>query len=1024
MLVVLQLYLLSVVLSWALVSCAFTVRVTHNADGAPDPRLCTDGDPSDFASCTLRSAFATCMDLQSDLTSAEPCTIQLPDDGLFVINSTYGAITINGTANIHLSGGHQSIIRPDYYLSGLHAAHSSAFLQYNRSESFEQPTLTLSNVTVAGFTSSVDSGGAIYFSGAGALHLNNVVFVDNLAKSGGAVYVSGNNNGVIISNCSFIRNAADYGGAITFAKNVVNATIIGSSFQSCEATQYGGSVFVNTDNSGIAISECTFLNSSTGLGGGSVAIIKFNQRIEIARSTFLNSGARDGAGVLVAHNNTDITVANSSFHHNVAARAGGGILVYDTNLRVTVTGCEIQDCHALDEDGGAIYAFMRNAELHILDTDIAHCTASNGSAGAIYIKTDNLDNVIRGVSVRNCSALLSGGAIFMYSNHNFTLEDTTIDHCHAHKGGGINIEHDNNNFVLQRTTVSNCFAQLGGGIYVGSENTAMQVTHVHLENCSAAWLGGGILSEAQNNNMVIDQSSLYNCSSYEGGGILLGRNEQFTISNSELRGCRAEWGGGLMLYSSNVYVTLVNTTLTENYASGDGGGLYSTMYTDGLRIGGCQFDSNSAGGHGGGIFVESGNNLLLLADAVAVQEMLTFESEHPYVYAPVIVRQHVNVPGALGYLVLFDPLCSIGTEDRVTLFTTQGSDRTVLFEVKGDGNWPGISQPTLQLDVAEFTLAFTGHTSPYTPVTDQSDNYFGFRAYVVPIFPQEAVQPTTFVNNRAGAGGGAVKIFSVVRFAVFLNSHFVSNSAGGNGGALFLRNALVGLTMRALVFLDNRSGLYGGAVCASSASYAWNVQNCNFTSNGALSGGGGLAFITDNGLDGVLYSSSGIVFAHCRFEGNQADYGGGVFLAQANAAAFYNTIVERNNATTDGGGVYMQRTNQLKLANCSVTNNSAVSCGGGVSMAEDNTLTLNQTYLAFNTAGNQQRGPHLRYLLLKLTTRYSQGLVAVASVREEGLVCCWPAACASSATLRDTWAARWPASTRLCGWRRPGPRWS
>jgi predicted outer membrane repeat protein len=948
---------LCLVLSWLLTASSFTIRVTHHVDAAADPALCTDGDPDGFAFCNLRSAFATCMGLQSDLASSESCTIQLPDDSLFVMNSTYGAITINGTARIHLIGGWDTRIQPDRYLSDMHIAHPTAFLQYNQLESTEQPTLTLSNVTVAGFNSTAGTGGAIYFVGAGALHLNNVIFVDNLAKSGGAVYVRGNNNGVVISNCSFLRNAADYGGAITFANNVVNATITGSLFQSCEATQYGGSVFVNTDNSGIAISECTFLNSSTAQGGGSVAIIKFNQRIEIARSSFLNSGARDGAGVLVAHNNTDITVADSTFNHNVAARAGGGILVYDTNLRVTVTGCEMQDCHALGEDGGAIYAFMRNAELHILDTDIAHCTATNSSAGAIYIEMDNPDNVIRGVNIRNCSALRSGGAIFMYSNQNFTLEDTTIDHCHAHKGGCINIEHDNNNFVLQRTTVSNCFAQLGGGIYVGSENTAMQITQVHFKNCSAVSLGGGLLSEAQNNYMVIDQSSLHNCSSNQGGGILLGRNEEFTISNSDLRGCRAEWGGGLMLYSSNVYVTLVNTTLTENYASDDGGGIYSTRYSSGLRIGGCQFDSNSAGGQGGGIFVESGNDLLLLVDADAAEKMLVFESEHPYEYEELIFGQNVSVPGALGYLVFFDPLCSIGNEDRVTLFRTDGSDRKVLFKVKGDGDWPGVSEPTLQLDVTEFRLEFTGHTSYYTPETQKSDKYFGFRAYIVPIFPQVSVKPTTFLDNRAGAGGGgAMKIYSMVRFAVFLNIHFFGNSADGDGGALFLRNALVGLTMQALVFVNNWSDMNGGAVCASSASYAWNVQNCNFTNNGALNGGGGVAFVTDNGIGGVLSNGNKIEFAHCRFARNRADYGAGIYLDQENGVYFYNTIIENNNATTDGGGVYMQLSNQLKLANCSVANNSAVSCGGGVSMAEDNTLTLNQTHFAFNTAGTKLHG--------------------------------------------------------------------
>lgn len=869
------------------------------------------------------------------------------------MNLTIGSIALNETTFVHITSSGSSRIEPSV------VQEVPLFVYEQDEDPSDDPYLALSNIELSGFQSVGVRGSVVHFSGRGTLQITNVSFTHNWAESGGAMYVANNDGGVRIENSTFVNSTAAYGGAVTFSQHVVNASITGSSFTACRAHKHGGCIFVDTENSAISIFGCQFTDSiAVGGVGGAVALDDRNQDIRIASSSFSGTSADHGGGVSVGTGNSNVSLSGLSFQHCTSQRGGGAIALNTSNHHLTIAGCTIRDCHVLkdDGDGGGIYAHADNQHLLVTDTSISDSSAYIG--GGISIEHGNTHSRIQAVRLLNCSAQISGGGIFSFGNKNLTIVDTEVGYCAAYKGGGIHLEHDNDYALLQRLAVHDCNAAYGGGgISLGSDNTWVRLLELRVANCFGFLLGGGIYAESQNNYLMVDRSVIEECRSQQGGGLLLGRNEGFGMTNSVLRGCQAYWGGAVMLYSSNVLMTFVNVTMDGNRARDDGGAIYSTQYSKGLRIGGCTFrDNHALAGQGGALYVESGNDLVLISDAEAVRETLAFESEHPYAYAPVIFRQQVSIPGAVGYLLIFDPQCSIGTEDKITVCTTATADCSVpnaskLFQVKGDGDWPGVTVTPLQVDLPVFTLEMTGSSSKHAPETSKDDNYFGFRAAVVPIFPPDKVKPTIFSHNTAGTGGGAVGVFSSVRFAMFLNCQFVGNQAGSKGGALFLRNALAGLTMRALSFSNNRAGTYGGAVCASSASFGWDVRDCRFDQNVAADGGGGLAFITDNGAAGILTYGNEIEFKACGFSNNSAAYGGGIYFSQENEVQFYQTQISGNNASIDGGGIYMRSGNVITLWSCRVTQNSAGLCGGGASLIEEDQIRLYGSQVLYNTAG-------------------------------------------------------------------------
>jgi predicted outer membrane repeat protein len=129
------------------------------------------------------------------------------------------------------------------------------------------------------------------FMGYGEATLNNVKFIDNAAKNGGALALAVLTN-VNINNCEFTKNSA---------------------------TADGGAVYVDSQN--FNIKNTTFTQNSAKNKGG--AVYDSVKTTTIDNSEFLENTARLGGALYYARGT--VTATNSKFIRNVATEDAGAV---------------------------------------------------------------------------------------------------------------------------------------------------------------------------------------------------------------------------------------------------------------------------------------------------------------------------------------------------------------------------------------------------------------------------------------------------------------------------------------------------------------------------------------------------------------------------------------------------------------------------------------------------------------------------------------------------------------------------
>jgi hypothetical protein len=198
--------------------------------------------------------------------------------------------------------------------------------------------------------------------------------------------------------------------------------------------------------------------------------------------------------------------------------------------------------------------------------------------------------------------ILSFGSLTIY---NCLLSDNTAQY----DGGGI---YNKGALILSRSTLSgnNCSSPsvgLGGGIY--NEGSVI-VSDSTLSGNFASFLGGGIDNAGTlklNSSMVSGNSTRW-----KGGGIFSSGFASTAVNSSTLSNNSATYGGGIYNLGS---VILSGSTLSGNFASRDGGGIFNVPATVPNPLGtvtvlDCMLSGNSAGDSGGGIYNLGGTVIL------------------------------------------------------------------------------------------------------------------------------------------------------------------------------------------------------------------------------------------------------------------------------------------------------------------------------------------------------------------------------------------------------------------------------
>lgn len=266
-----------------------------------------------------------------------------------------------------------------------------------------------------------------------------------------------------------------------------------------------------------------------------------------------------------------------------------------------------------------------NDSLTITGPGAANLTISGNDASRIfytYRAGGLIDVTITGLTLTNGTTgeAASGGAIFNYGE-NLTLEGVTVaNSLAACCGGGIasfDVAGEPNAFVIRDSTVTaNTAEGSGGGIglavyELGStaliENVTITGNTAGVPGDPMSFATGGGIDVANYGNVTIRDSRITgNEATGDGGGISASITLDLDIENSTISDNVALSGGGIGVFQG-YDITITDTTISGNTAGIPdgasayvGGGLYAVVVND-LTIAGSTISGNTVAGGGGGI---------------------------------------------------------------------------------------------------------------------------------------------------------------------------------------------------------------------------------------------------------------------------------------------------------------------------------------------------------------------------------------------------------------------------------------
>ncbi|QDV21281.1 putative outer membrane protein PmpI precursor [Gimesia panareensis] len=810
--------------------------------------------------------------------------------------------------------------------------------------------LTLSNMAFLE-NQAAGIGGAIS-SYRNQLTISNSLFDQNTAgSSGGGIYSLG--SWITILSTSFLGNTSDRnGGGIYAAQDAVPARIEDCLFEDNTAVS-GGGIYNTTmvyqfGSSELSIARTRFQNNTaTDSGGG---IFNGDSSISITDSSLTeNTAARGGA--INGRYNGSISLNSSTLSGNIATDYGGGI-AYRGSLEIANSTLSGNQAHG---SGGAIYQFGTNAyslseviesvdlpisllcddgiplqsSLTLSDSDLAATSSIAAVDNGISLCTLPLVIISNSLKISNStitlnSAGVSGGGLAGFFGNDTQINNSIIAGNSASSSSqiqgifddGFNIIQDSIEGLLdpvlrdnggptlthallagstaidagdnQRVTESGLETDQRGGdyqrIYAGTvdigavEFHGLNLVVDTLSDADDGDYSSGHLSLREAiklANQTIDTDQITFSNSLAGGTIMLESEllissgmyiiglgqEQLTldggndsrifriddgdtysaagveISGLSLKHGNADRGGAILNYED---LLLSDVALSENEAAGDGGAIYHAggqlTVTDSL------FSGNVAWNNGGGIY-NSHQDL-------NVQETTFY--------------RNVSGAGGGGIYSIYGSKLKHSRPDTI----------------------PGPAFPVFR--------------SVYTPIHFINDG--DTENNVV------AILHSSFLENEANSGGG-----------VYMTQDDYSNW---------------------LWYCDVVTGLGGTAAVASqqnsdNLSLTGNtIVGCTFTGNTADKGGG-------------LYNDGQLTLGESTFTENRADYGGGIYHGTG-SLTIQNSTVSGNSATRSGGGIYsspdypISRTVYIELGfiqseplNFTPTVNELVFSGNGVEVTAD-----------------------------------------------------------------------------------------
>lgn len=541
-----------------------------------------------------------------------------------------------------------------------------------------------------------------------------------------------------------------------------------------------------------------------------------NKKVEIVDGKI--TGATDSGVTIKDAGDTNVLLKDLTIEDNKGTQ-GGGVHI-ENSQNVTIDHCTIQNNKTTEVSPNTNASVDIGAGGGVFVSDKSHVTIQNGSTiqgntgtrgGGIYtehstveVKDSKIDRNTADDAPEKApnSNKGLGGGIYSYES-TLTVTDSTISGNEA-KGSTSLIWYNSKDEIS-----SEALGNGGGGICAVGKKSDVTLDGVTVTGNKATYSkkGTGAGIEAQGGSLTVKDSTISNNEAQgNGGGIFSAEGNVLDVSGSTIQGNKADNGGGIHMGEARdtsktpSKATITDTKILENEAigSGEGGGVYVGGPRADATLKGCTVANNKSVSTGGGIAAKLGTVTL---DDTTVEN-------NQAVNGGGLFHLGIAVPGSLtlqnGSIIRNNTASSMG--GGLFLWGNVGL-KSENSEINGNKALYGAG-----IAASQYTANFA---SPKLELVDTKVNSNGDANTVMGggIYAAQGVvlnaKNTKFLDNTAKSGGG-ILLWSNSS-ADLNNSEVSGNKATGDGGGVYIWDSTCSLTAsNGTVFRENSASNGGG----------------------------------------------------------------------------------------------------------------------------------------------------------------------------------------------------------------------
>jgi CSLREA domain-containing protein len=978
--------------------------------GTPTDELDNNLAPGDLS---LREAIGLAnLDADSQTISFAPA---LTNSGAAVMNLLLGELAIH--APLTVAG-------PGAGLLTLNADDDSRLFHVDDGVTGALVNVTLSGLTLTGGNiAGIGDGGAIF--NRENLSILRSVITGNAAIGGGGIYsrdgsltitqstISGNSaslygggihnfaGNLSVTDSTLSGNSASGGGGLVSDTNLNNrtTTITGSTISGNTANVRGGGL-LNLEGLTV-IRHSTITNNTAPVGGGS-GVASYGT--ELARtevfSTLITGNTNSGVDLVSGATNSFLSLG----YNLVGAGSGAGAFtmpgdqagVSDVQLGPLANNGGPTRTHALLLNSPAINAgdhaamagrggvptfdqrgdgFLRiaggridvgafeNQKPDIVVDILADESDGNSGPGdlslreAIALANDRSDAPV----IQFATALTSGGAATLM----LSLGDLAISGPVAVLGPGANL------LTIDANDVSRIFRIDDGE---ADNLIAVQIAGLKLTDGKSATAGGAILNAE---NLTLNRVEITENFANLGGAV--SSTGELSVVDSTLAGNTATGNGGGIHSSGKLLVS--NSTISGNSATFDGGGIFNTQNEAVIRH--STITANMAQASRGGGVTSSGADAKTRIHSTIIagntlgdvdffgSDVNSFSSDGYNLIGLGSAVGAFNQPGdQTGFMdPLLNPLGSNGgpTRTHALLSTSPAINAGDPTAASGMGDVPAFDQrgagfarvQNSRIDIGAFESPFfVGITISVDTLVDELDGNIGpgdlsLREAISLANLEPDLQTIRFAPSLTSGGAATISLSLgeiVIRETVTINgpgANLLAIDAHGASRVLVVDDGTAGSTKLIDVALNGLTLTGGRAIGFNYGGGILNHENLTITA-GAVTGN------SANFFGGGIWTGFGnLTVTSSTISGNQASHGAGIFRGTSEntqTATITNSTISGNTATVSGGGI-LNMSDSAVIRHSTITANTAPN-GGGSGVASYGSGSANTAIYSTIIAGN------------------------------------------------------------------------